>query len=138
MFTKEQRSTFPYWFAHWCAFQMTALNTRVWRPKYLLHDMIKPWLRIFMCYKNVQHIHRNYANHHLEWIIKRYNGKNDDVFDRFDWEAMIIDWECSRFTKTSSPMTARQQYEEEILIRRGVIRREMIKRIPPILSKMGL
>ena len=22
MFTKEERSTFPYWFAHWCAFQM--------------------------------------------------------------------------------------------------------------------
>lgn len=26
MFTKKDRSTFKYWFAHWCAFNMTALN----------------------------------------------------------------------------------------------------------------
>ena len=26
MFTKEERSGFKYWFAHWRTFQMTALN----------------------------------------------------------------------------------------------------------------
>lgn len=46
-FDKESRSTFKYWFAHWCAFQMVALDLHVWRPKYLLHDIEKPWLRLF-------------------------------------------------------------------------------------------
>ena len=46
MFTKEERSGFKYWFAHWCAFQMTALNLKCWRPKYLLHDIEKPWLSL--------------------------------------------------------------------------------------------
>lgn len=46
MFTKEERSGFKYWFAHWCAFQMTALNLKCWRPKYLLHDIEKPWLKL--------------------------------------------------------------------------------------------
>lgn len=138
MFTKEQRSTFPYWFAHWCAFQMTALNLRAWKVKYILHDLCKPFLKLVMDYKKVQFIHRNCANHHIEWILNRYDGGNNEIFDMFDWEAMIIDWECSRFTKEASPMTARQQYEEEISIRKGVIRREMTIRIPPILEKLGL
>ena len=30
---------------------------------------------------------------------------------KFDWEAMIIDWECSRYTKEASPRNARQEYE---------------------------
>ena len=28
MFTKEERNGFKYWFAHWRAFQMTALNLK--------------------------------------------------------------------------------------------------------------
>ena len=99
MFTKEERSSFSYWFAHWCAFQMTALNLKVWRPKYLFHDFEKPWLRLFMSYDKVQKIHRKHNRHHLS-----YTGKKSK-----DYEAMLIDWECSRFTKESSPRTA---YEE--------------------------
>ena len=34
MFTKEERNSFKYWFAHWCAFQMTALNLKCWKFKY--------------------------------------------------------------------------------------------------------
>ena len=29
-FDKSNRSSFAYWFAHWCAFQLTALNIRRW------------------------------------------------------------------------------------------------------------
>lgn len=90
MFTKEERSTFPYWFAHWCAFNMTALNLRIWKFKYLFHDIEKPWLKLILKdYTKVQKIHRQTKRHHLE-----YKGKKG-----IDCEALIIDWECSRFTK---------------------------------------
>lgn len=102
MFSKEERSTFPYWFAHWCAFNMTALNLRVWKFKYLFHDIEKPWLRLFWDYEKVQRWHRYHNNHHLEYM---YRGT-------IDIEAMLIDWECSRFTKESSPLTARQEWEK--------------------------
>lgn len=102
MFTKEQRSSFPYWFAHWCAFQMTALNLGAWKFKYLFHDIEKPFLKlIWGDYKRVQKWHRYHNNHHLQY-------KNPD---KIDWETLIIDWECSRFTKTASPRTAREEME---------------------------
>ena len=100
MFSKEERSTFPYWFAHWCAFNMTALNLRAWKFKYLFHDIEKPWLRLFWDYEKVQRWHRYHNSHHLEYM------------GVIDIEAMLIDWECSRFTKESSPLTARQKWEK--------------------------
>lgn len=119
MFTKKERSTFPYWFAHWCAFQMTALNLKVWKFKYLFHDIEKPWLMLFWKdYIKVQKYHRCHNRHHLE-----YNGKKV-----YDFEAMIIDWECSRFTKSSAQLNARQEYEAlvsrhpelELWVRHGI------------------
>lgn len=56
MFTKEERSGFKYWFAHWCAFQMTALNLKCWKFKYLLHDIEKPWLKLI--WKNYNKVQR--------------------------------------------------------------------------------
>lgn len=104
MFTKDQRSSFSYWFAHWCAFNMTALNLGHWKFKYLFHDIEKPWLKLlWKDYKKVQNWHRLHNSHHLE-----YKGNN------YDWEAMIIDWECSRFTKIASPLTARGEYNRKI------------------------
>jgi hypothetical protein len=97
MFTKEERSSFPYWFAHWCAFNMTALNLRIWKFKYLFHDIEKPWLMLFWKdYKKVQKWHREHNRHHAE-----YKGRKE-----FDFDSMIIDWECSRFTKESAPLNA--------------------------------
>ncbi len=62
MFTKKDRSSFKYWFAHWCGFQLTALNLGIWKPKYLLHDAEKPWLKVFWKgdYKRVQKWHRTH------------------------------------------------------------------------------
>lgn len=101
MFTKEERSTFKYWFAHWCAFQLVALVLKVWKPKYLLHDAEKPWLRLWFRgdYSKVQSWHRKHRKHHLG-----YPGKKDYI-------EMMIDWECSRFTKKSSPRTAYQEFK---------------------------
>lgn len=112
MFTKEERSSFPYWFAHWCAFQMTALNLRCWKPKFLLHDWYKPWLRLFLPYSIVQKIHKRNSKHHLEWFDKR--GYTVENIYRFDWDSMIIDWECSRFTKETSPLNAYGKWKKVI------------------------
>lgn len=110
-FTKKSRSTFAYWFAHWCAFQMVALNLGAWKPKYLLHDIEKPWLKLFMSYDKVKTWHRTHSKHHLSY--KGNNGKplyvNYDVLDKLDYQAMLIDWECSRYTKAEAPKTALQE-----------------------------
>lgn len=100
-FDKNDRSTFHYWFAHWCAYQMTALNLNVWKPKFLLHDIEKPWLKFFMKYKKVQTIHRKIANHHLEYgLIHGWN--------KVDWLALVIDWECCHLTKMQEFRDARE------------------------------
>lgn len=128
MFTKEDRSTFPYWFAHWCAFNMTALNLGIWKLKYLFHDIEKPWLMLlWKDYKRVQKFHRTNNRHHLE-----YNGDME-----YDYEGMIIDWECSRFTKEACQMTARQ--ETESLMERYPQHKTMLTtKIIPILDKLGI
>lgn len=105
MFDKSQRSSFKYYFAHLCAFNMTALNLGVWKFKYLFHDVEKPWLMLmWKDYNRVQKWHRKHNRHHLEYA-------GDKVYD---FEAMVIDWECSRFTKLSSPLTAREEYTQNI------------------------
>ena len=97
MFTEKDKSTFKYWFAHWCAYQMTALNCKAWKFKYLFHDIEKPWLSLFFKHEFVKKWHRAHNKHHFERQGKR------------DWEAMIIDWECSRFTKTFRAKGAREE-----------------------------
>lgn len=120
MFTKSERSTFSYWFAHWCSFQMTALNCKKWKFKYLFHDWEKPWLRLFLPYSKVQKLHRAYHKHHPEWLERQlYRGipvKDEKWFiekllNIFDYEAAIIDWECSRFTKESAQLNAHDEYK---------------------------
>lgn len=98
-FTKAERSSFSYWFAHWCAFNMLAISMKRWKFKYLFHDFEKPWMKLFCNYKTVQTWHRNHNAHHLEYGLK-YG------WDKVDWEALIIDWECSRFTKTEAQLDA--------------------------------
>lgn len=136
-FTKEERATFKYWFAHWAAFQMTALIHRVWKPRYLLHDFEKPWLRLFLPYPTVQRLHRRNNRHHISFKSP----------ERIDWVALVIDWECCRFTKLQCPLSARQTYEAVISGRgKEVLGRdigpEMIGRIreniPLVLEILGL
>ena len=127
MFTKSERSSFKYWFAHWCAFQMTALNLHHWKPKYLLHDIEKPFLKLFWDYKKVQKWHRTHNSHHTE-----YKGL-------WDTYAMVIDWECSRFTKAEAQLNA---YDTLIKMMRKEpdekVREKLYKNIAPILYDLGL
>lgn len=112
MFSKAERSSFPYWFAHYCAYNMTALNCKAWKFKYLFHDIEKPFLRLILPYEKVQKIHRKHNKHHPEWlenkIGKKYNSK---FLNKVDYEGMIIDWECSHFTKSECPYLAFDEYK---------------------------
>lgn len=101
-FTRDDRSTFTYWFAHWCAFNLVALNLKMWKFKYLFHDIKKPFAKLIHSYDKVQKMHRYNNSHHLEYFIK--TGKAD-------WEAMLIDWECSGLTKVACPLDARGEME---------------------------
>lgn len=98
-FTKEERSTFSYWFWHWLAFNDMAREFGVWKFKYLFHDMEKPFLKLFLPYKKVQKLHRKHNRHHLEYRKP----------EKRDWDAMVIDWECSRFTKEHCPRDSEQE-----------------------------
>lgn len=122
-FGKEERSSFPYWFNHWTAYNLVAIKCGKWRLKYLFHDWYKPWLKLFMPYEDVQKFHREHSNHHLEWMNKKIGDiENYDDFKWFstiyhilhdyDYDGTIIDWECSRYTKDASPLTAYEEYEK--------------------------
>lgn len=133
-FKKSQRSTFSYWFAHWCAFQLTALGLGIWKPGYLFHDWEKPWLRLWWRgdYKKVQTWHRRNRNHHLEYGLL-HGWKSLDV------DALIVDWECSRLTKLEAQLTARETLEYEIQSPKWKSYSEVIKNlIEPKLDMYGI
>ena len=107
MFDENDKSSFPYWFAHWCSFQLCALNLGVWKFKYLFHDCEKPWLRLIWPYNKVQKGHRTHNSHHLEYGLK-------DGFDKIDWKALMIDWECSQMSKKQCPLNCREEMENKL------------------------
>jgi hypothetical protein len=107
MFSKKDRATFKYTFAHWCAYNMTALNLGVWKWRYLLHDIEKPFLKLFLKdYTLVQKHHRNHNKHHVEYYLR--TGK-------CDFDGMVIDYECSRFTKSAHPLNAMQEFQHKVM-----------------------
>lgn len=108
MFDENDKSSFPYWFAHWCSFQLCALNLGIWKFKYLFHDCEKPWLRLIWPYKKVQKWHRTHNSHHLEYGLKH-------GFDKIDWKALMIDWECSQMSKKQCPLNCREEMENKLL-----------------------
>lgn len=126
MFTKEDKRGFKYWFAHWCAFQMVALNCKAWKLKYIFHDAEKPWLEILWKHEKVKQFHRLHSRHHLT-----YRGKR-----KIDYEALVIDWECSRYTKVFRKENAR----EVALLRLGEnkITTKEYNVILSIINKFGL
>lgn len=134
-FDSSQKSSFNYWLWHWLAFNYTAKKLGVWKFKYLLHDIEKPWLKLFWGdYTKVRKWHRENNKHHITFKNKA----------EIDWEAAVIDWEASRLTKNDAPMNARETYEYFITKRYadGTITEEMKnlmeENVPPILQKLGL
>ena len=134
MFTKKDRSSFKYWFAHWCGFQITALNLGIWKPKYLLHDIEKPWLKLLWGgnYKKVQSWHRTHNRHHLEYGLEH-------GWDSIDWEALMIDWECCGLSKQEAQMDARETLEYEIdRIKWKPYANKISLKLMPLLNKYNL
>ena len=132
MFTKEERSSFRYWFAHWCGFQLTALNLKIWKPRYLLHDIEKPWLRLFWKYPKVQKFHREHNAHHLEYGLL-YG------WDKINWEALLIDWECCALSKQNAQLDARETLAYEISKEKWKpYANEISARLEPLLDDLKL
>ena len=132
MFTKNERSSFSYWFAHWCSFQLCALNLGIWKIKYLFHDFEKPWMKLFMSYKKIQKWHRNHNSHHLEYGL--IHG-----FDKIDWETLIIDWECSHLSKQQCPLDCREELENKLSDEKWKPYEKTIRdHIEPLLNKYFL
>jgi hypothetical protein len=135
-FSKEERSSFSYWFNHWKAYNWVAWNLGVWQPRFLLHDIEKPWLKLLWGdYKRVQKWHKHHNKHHI--FSGRHYGLN-----KVDWLAAVIDWEASRYTKYSAPRTA---FEEANYIISGKDNKytkdeieEVRKNVLPILAYLGL
>lgn len=135
-FTKQQRSTFSYWLWHNLAFNYTAIKCKAWKFKYIFHDMEKPFLMLlWRDYKRVQEFHRNHNRHHIEY--PKYN--------KWDLEAMIIDWECSGLTKTASPLNAIDTLRgmvikgnPDLYIEDNIITTSLIRRMPEVFLKLGL
>lgn len=124
----ENDGTFKYWFAHWCAYQMIALNCKAWKFKYLFHDIDKPFLALFIKnHKRVKEIHRRFNKHHITYSKRK----------KRDWEAMIIDWECSRFTKSFRTRTAREELNRKY-IELHQLSEEEYNNCLNILNKFGL
>lgn len=102
-FNKDQRSSFEYWFYHWRNYNLVAMKLGVWKLKWLLHDIEKPWLKLFWGdYKRVQKWHKHHNKHHI--FYGRRGGLN-----KVDWLAAVLDWECSRYSKTAASKTALEQ-----------------------------
>ena len=134
MFTKEERSSFKYWFSHWCAFQLTALNLKIWKPRHLLHDIEKPWLKVIWRgdYKKVQTWHRTHRSHHLEYGLKH-------GWDKIDWTALLIDWECCALSKQNAQLDARETLEYEISKEKWKpYAKEISARLEPLLDELKL
>lgn len=131
-FDKSERSSFKYWFSHWCAFNMTALNLGVWKPRHLFHDFEKPWMKLFCSYKTVQQWHRKHNKHHLEYGL--LHGWNS-----IRWLDLIIDWESCAYTKIEAQLDARETLEYEVSRDKWKdYSLEIRKRMEPILDELGL
>lgn len=117
-FIKEDRATWKYFWAHWFAVQMVAITVGAWKFKYLFHDWYKPWWKMFgVKYHKIQQYHRYHSNHHPEWLLSRLE-KMDlrrespyNLFDKFNWEEMLIDWQASKYTKEACPRGAAKELE---------------------------
>lgn len=58
------------------------------------HDLDKVFLYPILGIKRTHNIHRKFSHHHN--AAKTYS----------DFKAMVIDWECARFTKPDKPLNA--------------------------------
>ena len=78
-------------------------------------------------YPRVREFHRTHARHHFQ-----YKGKRG-----YDYEAMVIDWECSRFTKADAQMNAWETWLDAIY-HTPQYSDALIEGVLPVLEKLHL
>ena len=128
LFKETEKSSFAYWFAHWKAFNLTAMLLGVWEFRFLFHDIEKPFLMwIWKDYPRVRQYHRTHARHHLA-----YAGNKG-----YDYLGMVIDWECSRYSKADAQMTAYETYLHTFGTH-PEFKEDLETKIYPILKKLNL
>ena len=134
-FTVEQKSTFSYWFYHWLAFNYTAWKLGVWKPKWLLHDIEKPWLKlIWGDYLRVRKWHKHHNSHHV------FYGSSHGM-NKIDWLGAVIDWECSHLTKCVAERNGREEVDYLVSDKSKYTKdekEEIRKNCYPILDYLGL
>ena len=134
-FTVKEKSTFSYWIWHWFAFNYTAWKLGVWKPKWLLHDIEKPWLKlIWGDYQRVRRWHKHHNSHHI--FYGRRNGLN-----KVDWLAAVLDWECSHLTKCVAERNGREEVDYLVSKKSKYTKdekEEIRKNCYPILDYLGL
>ena len=134
-FTVKEKSTFQYWAWHYFAFNYTAWKLGVWKPKWLLHDIEKPWLKlIWGDYMRVRQWHKHHNSHHI--FYGRRNGMN-----KIDWLGAVIDWECSHLTKCAAVRNGREEVDYLISDKSKYTndeKEEIRKNCYPILDYLGL
>ena len=93
---KVRVENIKYTLEHRKAFRVVEKNLfgRVSMRGYL-HDFDKVFLYLFLSKKSVSKLHRKFARHH----INRAKTKRD-------FNEMVIDWECARYTKLDKPLNA--------------------------------
>lgn len=70
-----------------------------------------------MEYKKIQKFHRNHSNHHIEYLLNTIYEKDSNLklmYTKFDWEELIIDWQCSQYTKSACSRGARKEMERYV------------------------
>lgn len=87
-----------YSFTHIIALNKLAFQLKVWKPRFLLHDVDKLILYTFLSTDKVSKIHRAKSIHHIQ------NGTIKDPLQA------VLDWESARFTKKDKPLSARDFY----------------------------
>ena len=128
LYPETEKSSFAYWFAHWRAFNLTAMLLGVWEFRFLFHDIEKPFLMwLWKDYQRVREYHRTHARHH--WAYKGKKG--------YDYLGMVIDWECSRFSKADAQMNAWETYIHDFIHEPSHLD-DLTEHIYPILQALKL
>ena len=83
-----------------------------------MHDVDKVFLKIFLPEDVVHKIHTRFSHHHRKAHTKK------------DYQQMVIDCECARFTKPDKPLNARETLEAYY--------KPMTETILPIIEELNL
>lgn len=138
LYPESKKSTFGYTFSHWLAFQKTAIKLGVWKPKYIFHDIEKPFLMwLWKDYPRVREWHRKHSKHHYQ-----YDNGEIAPWLFCDYVAMVVDWECSHLTKLDKRLAAYDEFCYELNQayndKNPVIIHILVNYMLPVLEDLGL